>query len=87
MKPIVISGMMAFLMVKYPYRIGKDLYAVVDEHPVFCAQCEATFPVEELVCHIRHHDKRKGDADIIAIKNGETFKIEGFTTNPDVLKG
>lgn len=85
MKPIIISAMMAFLLVQYPYRQGKDAYVVTDNHPVFCSSCEKQFPVEELIDHIRLHDKRKGKADIVAIKDGKTFKIEGFTTNPNVL--
>jgi len=86
MKPIIISGFMAFLLVKYPYRQGKDAYIVTDGHPVYCIQCEKEMPVEDLVDHIRFHDKRKGQADIVAIKDGVTHTIKGFTTRQEVPK-
>ncbi len=80
MKPIEISGMMAFLLVKYPYRQSKDCYIMAEGHPVFCVQCEKEMTAEEVCDHIRYHDKRKGEADIIAIKNGKTCTITGLTT-------
>jgi len=80
MKSIVVSRMMAFLLVKYPYRQSKDAYIIANGHPTFCVQCQKEMPVEELIEHIHYHDKRKGKADIIAIKDGETFVIESFTT-------
>ncbi len=80
MKPIVLSGFLAFLLVKYLYRQGKDCYIVADSHPVFCSQCKTEMSVEDLVDHIRYHDKRKGKADIIAIKDGKTFVIESLVS-------
>ena len=56
--PVQISVWGAFVMVQYPYRKGKDLYVALEGHPVFCTQCEATFPLGELQEHVTRHDRR-----------------------------
>lgn len=64
MKPILLEQSWVFVTVKYPYRTGRDLYVMAAGYPVFCAQCEAQFKVEELIDHIHSHDKRVGQAEI-----------------------
>jgi len=87
LKPIILQQSFAFIMVKYPYRRSPDLYVVAAGHPAFCAQCEAQFKVPELINHIHSHDRRKGKAEILSMKDGkigtvvEIREIEGSGKN------
>ena len=56
---LVFSAGTAFVGVQYPYRKTPDLYVVLEGEPVFCAQCEATFPIAEFPRHVESHDRRK----------------------------
>ena len=47
------------LGVWYPHRKTPDLYVALDGEPVFCTQCEAKFPMEQLPEHILSHDSRR----------------------------
>lgn len=59
------------MTVKYPYRMGRDLYVMIAGQPCFCAQCQAKFKVEELIEHIHGHDRRKHKAEILSVKDGQ----------------
>lgn len=57
----------AMIGVWYPHRKTPDLYVVLEGRPVFCAQCEATFPAEQWPEHILSHDsRRRGKAGVSA---------------------
>ena len=58
MKPATITQAGVFVAVQYPYRATPDLYIAIEGYPMFCAQCEATFPVEEFDSHVKEHDLR-----------------------------
>ena len=45
--------------VQYPHRKTPDLYVALNGQPVFCAQCSATFPVDEFPAHVQGHDSRR----------------------------
>lgn len=75
MKPIILEQSGAFVIVKYPYRVGRDLYVVTVSYPAFCCQCEAQFKVKELLNHIHSHDKRKGKAEIWSPKDGKLYIV------------
>lgn len=82
MKPLMISQAGAFILVKYPYRKGQDLYVCIKGFPVFCAQCEAQFPREDFMSHIRGHDRRKGKAEVWHYKDGNWYTVSHLSATP-----
>ncbi len=79
MKPILVKQEGIFIFVKYPYRKSPDLYIGYRNEPAFCAQCDSSFPLEELVGHIRSHDRRKGEAALWNYDNGQWYEVKGFS--------
>ena len=54
-----LTIMGVFVMVKYDYRKGQDLYVASGDHPAFCCQCKEEFPQEQLQGHVlRYYRKR-----------------------------
>ena len=58
-KTIITPVMGPMIGVYYPYRKTGDLYVALKDSPVFCCQCEAEFPIEELPQHIDSHNRRR----------------------------
>ena len=69
MKPITMERLTGTMwLVRYPYRKTPDLYVMVKGPMVFCAQpkCDlAEFPLGDWLTHVRGHDRRRGDADVV----------------------
>ena len=57
--PLVFPLFGAAVGVQYPYRKTPDMYIVLKDHPVFCAQCNAEFPIAEFAPHVHSHDRRQ----------------------------
>ena len=78
-KPILFSALTGTMwLVHYPYRKTPDLYVAFKDHPVFCARpkCQADeFPVSDWLTHIRGHDRRHGDADIVTLTGDVVDRI------------
>ncbi len=83
--PTIVSTAGMMLFVKYPYRQAPDVYVtggLTEEQrtSVSCCQCDdATFPLSDLLGHIRSHDRRVGPAPVLARDAaGNLVVVKGF---------